>query len=99
MTNEEQIYRNGQRDAYRNMSYVLNHAIKKNGGATTALQVVNVFNEILASIQVNLIQLERTKQDVESVDKKDNIDIIRELNNGLEDFFEKIIIFSTKGED
>lgn len=47
---EKHYYLSGQLFAYDSISRVTENAIKKNGGATTALEIINVFNEMTAHV-------------------------------------------------
>ena len=50
MNQEEYYNKQGQQEAYENMNKVISGAIKRNGGATTALQIISVFNEFTAHL-------------------------------------------------
>jgi hypothetical protein len=46
----EQNYQLGMQDAYALMDKTISGAIKRNGGAVSALQIINVFNEFTAHL-------------------------------------------------
>ena len=50
MNQQEYNHKQGQQEAYENMNKVISGAIKRNGGATTALQIISVFNEFTAHL-------------------------------------------------
>jgi hypothetical protein len=54
LTEQEYHFNEGMLQAYDNMNRTISGAIKRNGGATTALQIINVFNELTSSLHYNL---------------------------------------------
>ena len=49
-TQEDYIFNQGMLHAYDMMSKTISGAIKRNGGATSALQIINVFNEFTSHL-------------------------------------------------
>jgi hypothetical protein len=50
MTEQEYHFNEGMLHAYDLMDRTISGAIKRNGGATTALQIINVFNEFTSHL-------------------------------------------------
>lgn len=50
MTEQDWHYQEGMLNAYDLMDKTISGAIKRNGGATTALQIINVFNEFTSHL-------------------------------------------------
>lgn len=47
---EDYVFNQGMLNAYDLMDRTISGAIKRNGGATTALQIINVFNEFTSHL-------------------------------------------------
>lgn len=91
---ESKSYVRGERAAYSRVERIINEAIKKNGGAFTALQLLNVFNEITSHVHYTSNKLEQELKEIEKPVKTEDtlLEVIRELNSGLGEFFEDIIV-------
>ena len=100
MTDKEYHFIEGQQEAYENMNKVISGAIKRNGGATTALQIINVFNELTSSLHYNL---SITKDKLEGWVECDTDcpceepDVFAEEMNALTDILEKMGWTAIKG--
>lgn len=85
-------YQQGVYDAYNNVSIIISDAIRNNGGATNALQIINVFNEITSHVHYKLesFKNEAENQPEQSNTLEEELDVIsvigEELTSLLRDF-------------
>jgi len=85
----------GERAAYSRVERVINEAIKKSGGASTALQLVNVFNEITSHVHYTSNKLE---QELKEIDDTEDalLELIRSINSELGGLLSNVVVL-TKG--
>ena len=88
-------YVRGESAAYSRVERVINEAIKKNGGAFTALQLVNVFNEITSHVHYTSNKLE---QELKEIDDTEDalLELIRSINSELGGLLSNVVVL-TKG--
>lgn len=86
MTEKQSAYLAGKFHAYQEMSEAIERAIKKNDGATTALQIINVFNEITNHVHFNKLQLAQTPSEQEDVGSVESsaLTFVKDLNRTVE---------------
>lgn len=79
MRNEDDVLY-GARNAINEVNKRLNASIKRNGGARTAAQVVNVFNDVVTNL--HMMELDIDDKEKENEAKEDDVFVVVLTNLG-----------------
>jgi predicted translin family RNA/ssDNA-binding protein len=76
VSKEKQAYLNGVQDTLTEVNNRLNASIKRNGGARTASDVVNVFNDVVTNLHMMELEYRDSVVEVDKSKEEENVIIV-----------------------